>query len=699
MPNQTRPNRYTTYALLAAIGAGVVGLSVPAHATVTTTGDTNPFNTTSDDPWDLGGGSLVVGEFGMGMLDIEGGGVVNNGDGSLGFFSGSTGTATVTGAGSQWNNNNDLRVGESGTGMLDIEDGGVVSNHFGVIGFDSGSFGTVTVTGAGSQWNNSRELHVGDFGIGMLNVEDGGVVSSQRFGVIGTGVGSTGTATVTGMGSQWNNFGDLVVGRDGTGTLDIEDGGVVSSHFDVIGTEVGSTGTATVTGMGSQWNNFGDLVVGRDGTGTLDIEDGGVVSSRSFSSIGKAGTGTVTVTGAGSQWNSRNDLRVGVQGTGTLNIEDGGVVNSRSGRIAGTSITIAGTGLVPDPTGTVTVTGAGSQWNNSEDLTVGFGGGGDPVTGALNIEDGGVVSNTNGFIGDLNVGTVTVTGAGSQWNNSNDLFIGRGSRGIVHQMGGTVTIGGDLTLGNSGVGSAYNLSDGVLDLTSGGLIAGNGGAAFNFTGGTLKDAATIDLGQTFVQSGGTLAPGSSTGTTTILGGYTLGSSGTLAIELGGTTQGTGFDFVDVVGDLDLAGILDVSLIDGFDPIFGDRFDILDWDTLTGTFDTVVLPTLTDGLTWNLDDLYLTGELAVLLQGDVNGDGEVDILDFVILGDNFGRMGELIVGDGDLNGDDAVDILDFVILGDHFGNTSTAGIASVPEPGSLALLGLGGLALIRRRRPK
>ena len=677
--------------------------------TVTVTGAGSQWNNSED---------LAVGELGRGTLNIEDGGVVSS---RFGYVT-SGGTVTVTGAGSQWNNSEDLTIGHFDTSRLNIEDGGAVSNTNGVIDDPFLSTSTVTVTGVGSQWNNSEDLIVGEFDTGALDIEDGGVVNSS-FGYIGLNPSATGTVTVTGPGSQWNNSGGLDVGLNGTGTLNIEDGGVVSNRSGRVG-EFG-TGTVTVTGAGSQWNNSEDLIVGEFGDGTLDIEDGGVVSS-SFSYIGFGfgfglnlgdATGTVTVTGVGSQWDNSEDLVVGFSSaTGTLDIEDGGIVNSRSGRVGETVPTgdpIMGfdpdVGFIRDATdtvtgagsqwnnSTVTVTGAGSQWNNSEDLTVGAGGGGVAATGTLNIEDGGAVSNTNGFIGGVfNPGTVTVTGAGSQWNNSNDLFIGRSSRGIVHQMGGTVTVGGDLTLG-SGVGSAYNLSDGVLDLTSGGLIAGPGGAAFNFTGGTLKDAATIDLGQTFVQSGGTLAPGSSPGTTTIIGGYTLGSSGTLAIELGGTTQDTEFDFVDVVGDLDLAGILDVSLIDGFDPIFGDRFDILDWDTLTGMFDTVVLPTLTDGLTWNLDDLYLTGELAVLLQGDVNGDGEVDILDFVVLADHFGDMGELVVSDGDFNGDDAVDILDFVILGDHFGNTSTAGIASVPEPGSLALLGLGGLTFIRRRR--
>jgi len=66
----------------------------------------------------------------------------------------------------------------------------------------------------------------------------------------------------------------------------------------------GSTGMAAVTGAGSQWNSDKSYV-GYSGSGTLNIEAGGVVSTSIEADIGYlSGTGTVTVTGAGSQWNN-----------------------------------------------------------------------------------------------------------------------------------------------------------------------------------------------------------------------------------------------------------------------------------------------------------------------------------------------------------------------------------------------------------
>ena len=61
------------------------------------------------------------------------------------------------------------------------------------------------------------------------------------------------------------------------------------------------------------------------------------------------------------------------------------------------------------------------------------------------------------------------------------------------------------------------------------------------------------------------------------------------------------------------------------------------------------------------------DLDVILPGDANLDGSVDLADFVILRNHFGEVEAGFRG-GDFNDDGAVDLSDFVILRNHFGQT-------------------------------
>jgi len=234
-----------------------------------------------------------------------------------------------------------VRIGD---GQLNIFSGSQVSSAgFVLIGNNFGDTGIATVNGTESSWTNSNgltDLLVGRQGQGTLTVEAGGMVSNSGNGLIGGLASGVGTATVTGTGSTWTNSGEigtgeLIVGGAGQGTLSIEEGGQVSNTgVGMLGNLTGSVGTVIVTDPGSTWTNSSDFYVGRFGQGTLSIAEGGQVSNVGRASIGDLSNsvGTVTVTGPGSTWTNSSDLIVGSEGNGTLYVNESGLVT-----VAGTT--------------------------------------------------------------------------------------------------------------------------------------------------------------------------------------------------------------------------------------------------------------------------------------------------------------------------------------------------------------------------
>lgn len=180
--------------------------------------------------------NIHVGVKGIGMMTVSDGGSVLSESVFVGsgYEGAATGTVTVTGPGSVWEATGGFTVGSRGQGTLRIENGGTVSSdRGGSVGNYTGSTGTATVTGAGSAWDTAGTLYVGnDGGEGTLYITSGGTVTSQS-GVIGGGPSyRTGTGAVTVSDATLTYHDSLFVGGEenragGEGTLTITDGGTV----------------------------------------------------------------------------------------------------------------------------------------------------------------------------------------------------------------------------------------------------------------------------------------------------------------------------------------------------------------------------------------------------------------------------------------------------------------------------------------
>ncbi|KKN67929.1 hypothetical protein LCGC14_0456290 [marine sediment metagenome] len=685
----------------ATVGAGA-SIDVPSGGTFNA--GTTTINATGTINVGLGGYATFNTS---GPVAIDGGTLNQIGNGDFNLASGQTLTATNN---AQINFDNTYNIKNF---TFDIQSGADISADYYIDIGDNGD-GTLLVDGAGSSvttlpvswgaplrwgWNfgtadvTFRNSATGSFGpirladingtTGIFNVQSAATVTTGSLWVASAGNTTTaGTITIDGSGSSLtqNGASTLTLGHatDGTATINVTNGGTFSTGAGIA--TLNPTGTIFVDGGTF---NFNGAIVDNGVTlnflaGTINVAQnftigaGGLLGTdltlAANRELGVGGTTTIdasrTLTLTGGTFNTGDLTIIGTFDfqTGTLGITGAGGLTIGVSEVLGSLLSVD-TGQTISVTNTAYIDSGGSL-----DVLLGgtfnagtlANGGSMVVTGDANVANTATVD-AGGSLdvllgGTFNAGTLAiggsmvVSGTGAA-NVTNTATIDAGaSLGV--QFGGSLEVTGATT--NSGTVNIWNTT---VDFT-GGFTNSNAdlvlidaifnGDITNPAGSALTVVSNVTLNGLLSGAGGIFGPG----TLTINGGHSPGDSAaevpvegnlvygngnTLTIELGGLLSGE-FDRLVIAGDATLDGNLLIDLLNDFTPSFGNEFEILD---ISGT---------------------LSGQFLGLDEG--------------ALVDNFGGMDLFITYTA--------------------GSGNDVSLYAVPEPATMILLAVSGLALLRRR---
>lgn len=511
-----------------------------------------------------------------------------------------SGNATVrealTGAGNllkHGNGNLELTFGNSDhsgfTGELNIQEGMLrlrtsLNNgrvHLGSQGALESTSNDMAVSLGGL--SGSGAVHVGEASTAR-SIRVGGLNQDSTFSGSLEGPGSlvkTGSGTLSFTG---HNAGSTIEVRQGT--LGITDQG--------LGAGIQLSDGTTLRLLESVSNPY--LVSGQ---GTIDLGNNG--TTMNLSGTGKhimrhtlVGNGGLNVTSGAHTLTSINSF------TGGINLAGGSLIVSRGANTGGLANTINFDG------GELGITNSGefhtSLWRVHSDSSLSvasdalakFAGTLDGSghlrklgTGRLELE-----GNFFPFNGSFSVEEGTLAIAGSTSRLRSDLSITE-SANVVFSPNFRSTYSGAI----QGEGSVFKNGSGELVFQ--GDSSGLSGA-FLVNNGTLSGSGTfgnLEIGAA------TFSPGESPAIVEIEN-FNLRSTGLLDVELGGLLAGLEYDQLRIAGDATIAGMLNVSLIDGFTLGFNQEFLIADiGGTLTGEFQGLSEGALVGA--FNDQDLFIT----------------------------------------------------------------------------------------------
>lgn len=571
--------------------------------------------------------------------------------------------------------NDDTYVGYHGAGDFDHLNGYHLCNHLFV---GQNAPGTYWLKGpeATSTLEPEYYIVVGNADVGLFEQTGGTVVNNgNAYLLLGVNTGGEGTYLMKGGAL---NTDQISIGFNGEGYFE-QSGGTVNVATSV---NIGAAGSHT------EWAHYELTEI--DGAAELYIGGDLNVGESSLGTFAQY-AGTATVTGNLEIWQGTTDpyFTSGVQmfsNSGTLEV-DGETIN-HSGQFlqlggvfttpSFTSDSSLGVHLYGDADFRATTLNNNlGQFKMLDDALVRgeYAGGG--LYYMCNLTNEGIVlMGTEAVGGGTFVGHMTNNNLFNYWqgdfsestltnNGTLDLHAPFTCKRFVQNVEGFV-VSPDASITATGTGYA-NAFENNAHLTI------ENGATITVVNAPLVNNNVMNAGGTVegdVENDYYIMPSAdaSTDRFQINGDYTSSPAAILRIRLGGPNTGE-YDQLAVQGAAQLAGRLDLRLIDGFTPRIGDSFLIVTHASRSGEFDTETLPTLPVGRRWSTQYAHAGVSLVVVAAapcaGDVNNDGSVNISDLGIVLANFGTTGATRE-QGDLSGDGQVNITDLGEVLANFG---------------------------------
>jgi len=655
----------TTDQTLSGIISGTGALEKDSTSTLTLSGaNTYTGNTT------ISGGTLQIG--GAGRLQT----------GATGFYSGDI--AIASGATFQYSSSASNTAARydgtiSGDGTL-IKDGSTstlrLQGTTSVANIEINQ-GTLRVQGnADALGGAGTTVTIGASGSenAILNYSGSNVTYTDKTAIV-VGAGSSGTKTIQNAGA--NNADNTAITLNDNVTIDDSGsftlGGVISGTGGLTKTNSGTT-TISVT------NSYTGLTTVNEGTLVIDNSTG---SARNFGAgdieINNGATLQTTSTGGEQTRLQSRTITFGSSGGNTIDI---GGPNTRVG----------GTTFVTTGGSTNFITGAAIDISTSAIYNVSDGTDDVDLQVSSIIQRSGITKNGNGTLSltntnnlqsnaiNINAGTLEIAGAGKLINGGNDYSGNINNDGIFKY---NTTASQSFASIISGTGAIEKDNTSTLTLTSANSYSGNttinnGTLIINGNQGSATGAMTINVSGTLGGSGtigaslltvnGVIAPGNSPGTLAT-GSQLWNDGGSYLWEINASNDAGGTIGTDPGWDwLDITGTLDLSLLStgGF---------TIDIDSLTSgniAGDAVGFDTWTKGNPGDVDYSFI---IATASAGITGFDADNFTLDSSGFSNAPSWDWQIVLSGSDL------------VLEAY----------AVPEPSSTALLGLGGLALMLRRK--